>query len=74
MDYADYLHYHGDNAYPAAFLYLYTALFRSTGGGIKAFQLVWAVVEALSLRAIGALALPEPQTPNPKPLILRASL
>jgi hypothetical protein len=90
LDYADFFHTHGDNAYPAAFLYLYTTLFACTGGDLKArsrkppqahsarhcwkpgailnlnsilrtyrqvFQLVWALVEVLSLRAVGEMAL-----------------
>jgi hypothetical protein len=53
LDYASYMHYHGHNAYPAAFLYTYTSLLALTGGNIRAFQVVWAVVEVVSLRAMG---------------------
>ena len=53
LDYDSYMHYHGHNAYPAAFLYTYTSLLALTGGSLRAFQLIWAAVEVASLRAIG---------------------
>ena len=60
LDYDSYMHYHGHNAYPAAFLYTYTSLLSLTGGSLRAFQLGWAAVEVASLRAIG-------ETGNPRP-------
>ena len=57
LDYEYYMHYHGHNAYPAAFLYTYTALETATGGSIRGFQVLWALVEVASLRAIGETTL-----------------
>ena len=57
LDYEYYMHYHGHNAYPAAFLYTYTALEAATGGSIRGFQVLWALVEVASLRAIGETTL-----------------
>jgi hypothetical protein len=45
LDYDFYMHFHGHNAYPAAFMYTYTALLSLTRGDIRCFQLVWAAIE-----------------------------
>jgi len=57
LDFSSYMHFHGHNAYPAAFLYLYTSLYYMSGGSLRVFQLVWAIMEVASLRSIAELGL-----------------
>ncbi len=52
LDYDVYMHYHGHNAYPAGFLYTYNTLLSLTSGHIASFQILWALLEILTVRAV----------------------
>jgi len=45
LDYASHMHHNGHNAYGATFVYIYSTLFKATGGSLRLFQCIWALLE-----------------------------